>query len=826
LLCFGRPASAGEFFSGDIALQPIRPLSADRLIRRCDPEQFAFKTTEELQDLDVVVGQPRATRAIEFGLGMPRQGYNIYVMGPTGAGRQAVLRLFLEREAAERDVPPDLCYVNNFKEPTHPRLLLLPPGRGRPLATDMDRLVEEVESAIQAAFESEEYQRRREATQREFRERPEKSFSELQAKAQQSNLTMLRTPVGLAFAPVKDGEVLEPEQFKQLSGQEQKRIEEDVERLQAEVSQILRHLPRWERELRERVRNLNREVTTLAVAGLIDDLQDKYSDLPAVAEYLQAVEEDVIDNARAFVPGDDAEPVQPPEAVVTSSVLGPPPRRRYRVNVLVDHSTSSGAPVVYEDNPTYANLLGRIEHVAMLGALVSDYNLIRPGALHRANGGYLILDARKVLVEPYAWEALKRSLKSRQIKIESVAQQLSLVSTVALEPEALAIDVKVALIGDRSLYYLLSQFDPDFLSLFRVTADFDDTAERETESEQVYARLLATLARREGVRPLERTGVARVIEHSARLAGDGAKLSMLTQNISDLLREADYFAAQAGHAAISAQDVQQAIDASIKRQDRLRERFQEAVAVGTTLIDTAGARCGQINGLSVVSLGEFTFGHPHRITARLRLGHGEVVDIEREVELGGPIHSKGVLILSGFLGARYAADRPLSLHASLVFEQSYGGVEGDSASVAELLALLSAIADVPIRQSLAVTGSVNQHGDVQAIGGVNEKVEGFFDVCQARGLDGEQGVLIPSANVRHLMLRQDVVAAAEAGRFHIYAIDTIDQAIELVTGIAAGEPDTEGRYPPDSFNGLVEARLVDLAERRARFAKAGDGNDE
>ncbi len=509
-----------------------------------------------------------------------------------------------------------------------------------------------------------------------------------------------------------------------------------------------------------------------------------------------------------------------------AAVLGGQPTfRRYLVNVLVDHGRSTGAPVVYEDLPSVHNLVGRIEHVSQLGALITDFNLIKPGALHRANGGYLLVDARKLLLQPFAWEELKRTLRSGEIRIESLAQMLSLVSTVSLEPEPIPLEVKVALYGEPLLYYLLSTLDPDFAELFKVAADFADQTDRSAESTRLYARLVATVAHKEGLRAFDRHAVARIVEHAARLAGDAEKLSTHMGSVANLLREADYWATEAGHEAVTAADVQRAIDAKIHRSDRLRERIQEEIRRGTILIDTRGETVGQVNGLSVLQLGDYAFGRPSRITARVRMGRGEVLDIERQVELGGPIHSKGVLILSSFLAARYAAERPLSLSASLVFEQSYGGVEGDSASAAELFALLSALADVPVRQDLAVTGSVNQHGKVQAIGGVNEKIEGFFDLCHAEGLTGTQGVLIPASNVKHLMLRRDVVEAADKGEFHVYAIDDVDQGMEVLTGQPAGLREADGWLPVGSVNRRVEARLASFAEKARRFAADGGGRE-
>jgi predicted ATP-dependent protease len=549
---------------------------------------------------------------------------------------------------------------------------------------------------------------------------------------------------------------------------------------------------------------LNREITLFAVGHRMAELRGAYTDQPDVLAYLDAFEHDVIDNVEDFRRGEDGGSGE-------GASLGSqrPSLRRYQVNVLVDHSDADGAPVVYEDNPSYQNLVGRVEHLSQLGTLITDFTLIKPGALHHANGGYLLLDAHKVLLQPYAWEGLKRALFSRQIRIESLAQLFSLVSTVSLEPDPIPLRLKVVLVGERLLYYLLCHYDPDFPKLFKVAADFNERIERNDESNQLYARLLGTLAREHQLKPLDRSAVARVIDHSARLAGDAERLSVHIGGIADLLQEADYCAA----------DVQQAIDGQIRRVDRMRERLYEEIQRGTILVDTDGERIGQVNGLSVIDLGNFAFGQPSRITATARLGEGDLVDIEREVELGGAIHSKGVLILSNFLASRYAPNRPLSLSASVVFEQSYGMVEGDSASLAELCALLSALAQLPIRQSLAVTGSVNQHGQVQPIGGVNEKIEGFFDVCRARGLTGQQGVLIPAANAKHLMLRDDVVEAANAGQFHVYPVDTVDQALELLTGVPAGAPDAQGAYPEGSANQRVDARLEELLQLRLAFAE-------
>lgn len=795
----------------------VNGLNAETLYRRCDPSQFSFETTADLEDLAEMIGQPRAVEAVRFGVGIERDGYNIFALGPAGTGKHSLVRDFLEQRAAARPVPSDWCYVNNFEQPHKPRALALPAGTGLTLRRDMGQLVEELRTLLSAAFESEEYQTRRQAIEEESKKQPEQVLEELQQRALQQGLAVLRTPVGLAVAPVRDSEVISAEEFQKLPEAEQKRLQAEVEELQAELQRVLRQIPRWERERQERVKALNREVADAAVGPVIDELRAKYRDHPGVLDYLNAVRQDVIENVKDFIQQEESVQGLVTKGAVPRSLLGASSLRRYQVNVLVDHSGSEGAPVVYEDNPTYHNLLGRAEHIAQMGTLVTDFNLIKPGALHRANGGYLILEARRVLLQPFAWEGLKRALQSGQVRIESPDQAFSPVSTVSLEPAPIPLDLKVALLGDRPLYYLLCALDPDFGELFKVAADFDDQMDRSRESQLLYARMIATLARKENLRPFDRGAAARIIERSARLVGDAEKLSTHMRDITDLLREADYWAGENGNGTVRAADVQRAIDAQIYRSDRLRERLQEAIVRETILVDTEGATVGQVNGLSVIQFGDFAFGRPSRITARVRPGKGEVIDIEREVELGGPIHSKGVLILSGFLGARYALKRPLSLSASLVFEQSYSGVEGDSASSAELYALLSAIAEVPVKQSLAVTGSVNQHGVVQAIGGVNEKIEGFFDICRARGLTGDQGVLIPAANVKHLMLRQDVVEAAGAGQFHIYLVETVDQGIELLTGLPAGERDEAGKYPEGSFNALAEARLGEMAESWLAF---------
>jgi lon-related putative ATP-dependent protease len=783
------------------------------LYRRCDVTRFSFKSTAELEDLSEFVGQERALEAVQFGVGIRRHGFNLFLLGPSGTGKHTSVHDFLSKKAAKEPAPDDWCYVNNFKSPEAPCALKLPPGRGVLLREDVRRLLENLKSAIPSAFETESYTARKQAIEQEVKDRQEKAFGELQQEASQKSIAVIRTPTGFVMAPMRGNEALNPEEFEKLAESERQKIQASMAELHEKLHNLLQLMPKYEQEGREKVRVLNGEVAVFAVGHLIDELRRKYSDLAEVVNFVNEAQKDITENVDEFL--------KPPENPLAAMISGSMPfpskssafLRRYQVNVIVDHSSNHGAPVVHEDNPTYQNLIGRVEYIAHLGALSTDFNLIRSGVLHQANGGYLILDAYKLLLQPYAWEGLKRSLRSSEIRIESLGQMLSLVSTVSLEPQPIPLKVKVVLVGERLLYYLLCSLDPDFNELFKVAADFEDSIDRTPATDFLYAQLIGTIARKEGLLPFDRAAVGRVIEHSSRAAGDSQKLSTHRRTLSDVLREADYWARQAAQPAVRIEDVQQAIDAQIHRADRLRERVLDEVLQGTLLIDTQGAKIGQVNGLSVVQLARFAFGHASRITARIRMGKGEVIDIEREVELSGPIHSKGVLILSGFLGARYAADHPLSLSASLVFEQSYGAVEGDSASSAELYALLSALAGVPLKQSLAITGSVNQHGQIQAIGGVNEKVEGFFDLCRARKLD-DQGVIIPASNVRHLMLRQDVVDAVRAGMFKIYAVETIDQGIEVLTGFPAGERDSSGKFPEGTVNQKVEAKLIELAEKR------------
>jgi len=806
-----------------------QPLEASELRHVVNPATLGFKTTDELHPITGLIGQERALKAIQFGANIKSHDFNMFVLGPPASGKSTAVKAHLGPKAAEAPTPADWAYVYNFDNPNQPKALQLPPGRARTLAKGMVASIDELRNVLPALFEGEDYQVRRRAIDEQFRSGHEEALEALNKKAQSQNIAILRTPTGFTMAPMHEGKVVKPEVFNALPEGMRRDIEAKVEVLQRELSTILERLPKTDKQRRTRMKDLNEEVAKAAIIEAMDDLVAAFTDVPAVVDYLETVGADLVRNVGVFLTTGEEENAIVKQPIDTVHDVR---FRRYMVNVMVSHgdgASSAGAPVVEEQNPTYGNLVGRVEHIAQMGTLVTDFLLIKPGALHRANGGYLLLDARRLLLSPFAWEALKRAIKAREIRVEQPAETVGLISTQSLDPEAIPLDVKVILFGDRELYYLLAAHDPDFTGFFKVQADFDDTIARSSENDNAYARLIASIVKEHGLKPVDASGVARIIDEGARLADDREKLSIEIGRISDLVREADYWSGQAKRKLTTRQDVTRAIEEHIQRADRLRDRSQETINRGVILVDTDGAEVGQVNGLSVLQLGSFSFGRPTRITARVRLGSGRVTDIEREAKLGGPLHSKGVMILWGFLAGRYALDVPLALGATLVFEQSYGGVDGDSASSAELYALLSALSDIPIKQSLAVTGSVNQRGEVQAIGGVNEKIEGFFDICRARGLTEEQGVLIPRSNVQHLMLREDVVEAVRNGQFAVYPVGSIDEGIEILTGVKAGERGAEGRFPVGTINRLVEDKLKSFAERGRNFAKSanssGDGRD-
>ncbi|RTL66706.1 MAG: ATP-binding protein [Hyphomicrobiales bacterium] len=800
-----------------VAAGAATPLTAEELRRVVDPASLGFASTNDLEPISGLIGQDRALKALEFGTSIKSHDYNIFVLGPPASGKTTAVRQQLAAKAAQGPTPHDWAYVYNFDAPNRPKALRLPHGRAKLLAQGMIGALTELRSVVPGVFEGDDYQARRRAIDEAFRSSQEQAFEAVNMKAQQQNIALLRTPTGFTMAPMHEGKVVKPEVFNALPENMRREVENKIEALQKELGDILSRVPKADKKRRAALTELNEEVARIAVHEALDELRAAFADVPEAISYLDAAEADLISNIALFLANDEENAVVRQPLDTAHDVRF----RRYMVNVITSNGDDgqTGAPVIEEINPTYGNVVGRVEHIAQMGTLVTDFLLIKPGALHRANGGFLMLDVRKLLLSPFTWEALKRALKAQMIRIEQPMEAAGLISTQSLDPEPIPLDVRVVLFGDREMYYLLVAYDPDFARLFKVQADFDDSIARSEENDRAFARLVASIVKEHGLQPVDASGVARVIDEGARLADHRDKLSIEIGRIADIVREADHWAKAAGRSVTTRDDIERAVDEHLQRSDRLRDRSLETFEQKIVLVDVEGSKVGQINGLSVLQLGDFSFGRPSRITARVRLGSGRVTDIEREVKLGGPLHSKGVMILWGYLAGQFALDVPLALAATLVFEQSYGGVDGDSASSAELYALLSALSEIPIKQSFAVTGSVNQLGEVQAIGGVNEKIEGFFDVCKQRGLTKAQGVLIPKANVQHLMLRHDVVEAVKRGEFSVHAVSSINEGIEILTGVKAGSRGSDGRFPAGTINRLVEDKLRSFAERGRDFAR-------
>lgn len=789
-------------------------LKPESLYTRTDLGDLQFKTTDELQGLEEVIGQARAIDAIEFGTQIEKPGFNVFVLGPSGVGKQSTVLQYLSAQAASRGTPSDWCYVNNFAHPHRPSMLQLPAGKGQQLSDDMQKLIRDVRTSMPVAFESNEYRVKHEEIQEKYEGFREEAFRKLSEDAAAHSVSIIKDENDYQLGPIVDGKVIDVEEFLKVPKDKQEKMTDVIEIYEDKLSALLHGMPRLAREESEDIQKLNHNTAIVAVESLINSLVDNYCDHPDVCRYFNNVKNDIAMHVDDFI--DHKESVDLMGMISGEGVSF----KRYEVNLLIDNEKTMGAPVIYEDHPVYQNLIGRVEHESRMGALVTDFTHIKPGALHKANGGYLVLEVNKLLRYPFSWDALKRALYANKISIQSLGALYGIVDTASLEPEPIPLDIKLVLLGERTFYYLLLEYDPEFSELFKVAADFEEKMDRTEDNIQLYARMIATLAKKEKLLAFDAPAVSRIIEHAARLANDAEKLSAHMLSIVDLMNESEHWAKKAGKTVVSSSEVQQTIDSQIHRTDRLRDNVYSEIQRNTILIDTDEDKIASVNGLAVLDLNNFRFAHPVRITATTRLGDGEVIDIAREVELGGAIHSKGVLILSSYMASRYTKQFPLSLSASLTFEQSYGIIEGDSASLAELCALLSSLADAPVHQYLSVTGSVNQLGQVQAIGGVNEKIEGFFDVCKTRGLNSKRGVIIPASNVKHLMLRHDVVKAVTDKQFHIYPVENIDQAIEVLTGIAAGEIDASGKFPVDSINFRVEQKLLKMFKIREKFGKA------
>jgi lon-related putative ATP-dependent protease len=786
-----------------LKLPPALPPAALR--RVCDPSVFDFDTTASLPNLQEVLGQPRAVAALEFGVGMASHGFNLFALGLPGSGKTTLIREYLERRAIDQSIPPDLCYVNNFKDARRPIALSFPAGHAHELKHNVDVMIDELRAAIPKAFEAKEYENRRDEIMHDTELKIAEEFARLDQHVKKGGFQLVPTSGGMMLVPAVESRPVSEAELEALSEEQRNKLIQIRERLGEDVENSLQCKRELEKAARDALHQLETETATFATQRIANEVRERYKDHAEVQTYLDALQADVIEHVELFRKGPEGEGQNVLQALAAS---GESPFGRYRVNVLVDNRDLKGAPVIVETNPTYHNLIGRIEHKSLLGAMVTDYTMIKPGALHKANGGYLIIPVRECLLSPFAWEGLKRALKDRAVRIEELGAQVSLISAVTLDPQPVPLEVKVILIGHPIIYYLLNAYDEDFQKLFKVKADFTTQMDRTPEAERSYALFVSTITHQDKSLPFDRGAVARVVEYSSRLAGDQDKLSTRFGEITDLIREAAQRAAQNAQTSVTADDVKTAEDARRYRVDLIQEHLQEAIAKGTLLIETTGSAIGRVNGLSVLDSGDYAFGHPTRITATVGPGRKGVISIEREVELSGPIHGKGVMILSGYLLQKYGQARSLNLSASLVFEQSYGMVEGDSASLAELFALISALAEIPLKQDIAMTGSVNQHGQVQPIGGATEKIEGFFDVCKEQGLTGQQGVLIPASNRRHLMLRNDVVDAVRAGQFHIWTAETVDEGLALLTGREPGELNKQGAYPKGSLHRAVADRLA------------------
>ena len=784
---------------------PLR-LQPEQLTVPIDLASLGFSSTDDLEPFRGILGQDRAVEAMHFGVAMKRAGYNMFVMGEPGTGRFSYVRRYLKAEAKRMPTPQDCVYVNNFDESREPRALHMAAGTACQLVEDIEQLVDNLLATFPAAFEHPSFQQRKSAIDRRFNKRYDAAIETVERQALERQIVLYRDGANLAFTPMRDGKGLDEAEFAQLADAERERFHADIEVLEEVLNEALSSLPQWKRESSNALRELNEETITAALKPLLEPLTTRYCDNPQMCEYIEAVHQNLLKVVVELLVDERAETRS--ESVKKVALID-----HYSPNVVVEHSGSPGAPVVHEPHPSYDNLFGRVEYTSEQGALVTSYRNIRGGALHRANNGYLILEADKLLTEPFAWDALKRALHSRELKIESPWADLGRLTTVTLTPEVIPLSVKVVLIGSRRDYYLLQDYDPDFQELFRVLVDFDDHLPRTPDSIEGMAQLLKTRVDEEVMAPLTVAAVARILTYSARLAEHQQHLSASISDIFQLVAEADLVRELAGDEMTDTGHIERALQTKETRTGRASALIREDMLSGVILIDTDGAAVGKCNGLTVLAIGNSVFGMPARISATVYAGSSGIVDIEREVNLGQPIHSKGVMILTGYLGSRYAQDHQLEISASIALEQSYGYIDGDSASLGEVCALISGLARVPLQQCFAITGSINQFGEVQAIGGVNDKIEGFFRLCQARGLTGKQGVIIPRVNIPNLMLHQSVLDAATDGLFHIYAVDNVDQALGLLAGEDAGTPDEEGRFPEGSINDRVMQRLKVIHQR-------------
>ncbi len=787
-----------------------KSLGVDELYRCCDEFALSFETTKDLPFLEGTIGQARALDAIDFGLSLESSGFNIFLLGENGTGKKSTIRSILEKQSLTRAVPSDWCYVYNFRNPDNPLAISLNPGQATVFQKDMEELIKVLRVEIPKIFESKEYEKHKSRIIEEFQKKQKEFFNGLEGEAQEKGFSIRKTVSGLIIVPVKkSGDPLTEEEFEALDAESKAKIEEIGKTLQEKLDDVVRAVREGEKVMKELLLKLERDAALASVGHLIHDLREKYSENGKIVAYLDAVMEDILDHLEDFKTSEEQ---SPPPLPFMKMQKAEPTFTRYSVNVLVSNRDLRGAPCIFESNPTYYNLFGNIEHKFQYGIAVTDFSMIKAGSLHRANGGYIVIDVLDLLRNLFSYDSLKRAIRNGEIKTEDVWEQYRLISTTTLKPEAIPLDVKVILIGSPHIYYLMYNLDEEYRELFKVKADFDSRMERSGENIHKYALFISALCGEEKLRHFDRSGVAKVVEYGSRLSEHQEKLSAKFSDVADLIRESSYWAKVAGSDVVKIEHVEQALEKRIYRSNRIEERLREMTAEGVLIVDTAGEKVGQVNGLAVLSLGDYSFWKPSRITASTYIGKAGVVNIERETKMSGKIHEKAILILTHYLGSTYAVKKSISLSASITFEQLYDMVEGDSATCAELYALLSSIAGVPLKQCFAVTGSMDQNGLVQPIGGVNEKIEGFFELCKLRGLDGSHGVVIPRRNVKNLMLKKEVVDAVRDQKFSIYPIDFIDEGLEILTGMPAGKRGEDGTYPEGTVNFLVARRLNEIAE--------------
>jgi len=796
-----------------------KELSFKELKKYYDLTTFEYETTEDFPPVEEVIGQERAVKAIEFGLNIDAPGYNIYVTGMSDTGRTSTVKEILEKISPKMKVPDDWCYIYNFQDPDHPLAINLPSGKGREFEKDMRELVRVLSTEIPRVFENEDYKKKRSQLAEKYELQKKELISGVEKIIKEKNFQMVKTPFGFTTIPLKkDGQPFSQLEFQKLKDKEKKKIEAETANLQKEIANVLETVNTVDRKYREELNKFNRQLTLFVVKHRVERLKKKYKENSLIIKYLNEVKADLIENVGDFLKKEEPEKRVSSKAKISlNSSLSP--FIKYEVNVVVDNSRLKGAPVIIETNPTYQNMFGRIEKRAHLGAYVTDFTRIKSGSVLRANGGYLVVDVEGVLRNPFVWDALKRSLRNKEARIEDVGEEFGVFSVTALRPIPIPLNIKVIMIGESQIFNLISVLDTQFKKIFKVRADFDYETKISKENILRYARFICKICKGEKLKHFDKEGVSAVIEYSNRLAEDQERISLQFGKIANILREANYWAAKKNSPYVTRRYVEKAIKENEYRGSLIKEKIQEMIERGLIYIDVEGEKIGQINGLSVYNYGEFSFGKPTRITTQTFMGDKGVINIEREAKLSGKTHDKGVLILSGYLGGKYAINAPLSLSATLTFEQSYSYIEGDSASSAELFVILSSLSGLPIDQGIAVTGSVNQRGEIQPIGGINYKVEGFFEVCKAKGLTGKQGVIIPKSNVKNLMLKEEVVEAVKEKKFHIYPISTIDEGMEILTGVKAGKRGKDGRFSKGTVNYLVEDKLLYFIKKQEELRK-------